>query len=313
MSSAAVSEEIEALARWRADLALAVTAFIWGTTFVVVKKAVANMSVMYFLALRFGFASVCTALLFSPAFRRAAATRDSRRSFWRGLGYGGLTGVLLWAGYAFQTAGLKYTTAGNSGFLTGFYIVLVPLISAAIYRRWPRRIELAGVLVASVGMIVLTLPSVSSSFQMNRGDVLTIFCAVAYSFHLLTLGHFSKRESFETLALGQLCATALLSGFALLIEAPRAHWSWSLVGAILGTGFFATTLTFALQTWGQRYTTPTRAALIFSLEPVFALATAVAIGGERLTAYSLVGGCLVLSGILVVELRSSVPPQGLEV
>ena len=261
------------------------------------------MSAMYFLALRFAFASVCTAILFSPAFRRAASQRDQRTKLWAGLCAGALAGILLWGGYAFQTTGLKYTTAGNSGFLTGFYIVLVPLISAAVYRRWPRAIELAGIVIASTGMVVLTLPSLSSKFKMNRGDLLTIACAVCYSFHLLTLGHFSKRYSFEPLALGQLVATAVLSGLALFVQVPVAQWDLGLAVAILGTGFFATTLTFALQTWGQRYTTATRAALIFSLEPVFALATAVLVGGESLTAYSVIGGCLILAGILAVELK----------
>ncbi|HEX4770240.1 MAG TPA: DMT family transporter [Bryobacteraceae bacterium] len=304
MSAAATPSQIESPARWKADLALAATALIWGTTFVVVKHAVASMSTMYFLALRFGFASLCTAILFRPAFRRAASHPDQRRQLAAGLGYGALTGVLLWGGYAFQTDGLKYTSAGNSGFLTGFYIVLVPLLSAAIYRRWPRLIEFTGVLIATGGMVVLTLPSISTGFRMNRGDVLTIACAVCYSFHLLTLGHFSKRYSFEPLALGQLAATAVLSALALFVEPPVAHWNPSLLAAILGTGFFATTLTFALQTWGQRYTTATRAALIFSLEPVFALATAVLIGGEMLTRYSVIGGCLILSGILLVELKT---------
>jgi drug/metabolite transporter (DMT)-like permease len=303
VSTTATADPVQAPARWKADLALATTALVWGTTFVVVKQAVASMSTMYFLALRFGFGSVCTAILFRPALQRAASQSQQRHQLWSGLAYGGLTGILLWGGYALQTDGLKYTTAGNSGFLTGLYIVLVPLISAAVYRRWPRPVELGGILIASAGMAVLTLPSVRGGLHINRGDLLTIGCAVCYAFHLLTLGHFSKRYAFEPLALGQLAATALLSALALVVEPPVAHWNVPLVAAILGTGFFATTLTFALQTWGQRYTTATRAALIFSLEPVFALATAVVIGGELLTRYSVIGGCLILGGILLVELK----------
>jgi drug/metabolite transporter (DMT)-like permease len=297
------TSSVESPPPWKADAALALTALIWGATFVAVKKAVGSMSTMYFLALRFGFASFCTAVLFRGAFQRATATEATRRQLWKGLRAGAITGVILWAGYSFQTYGLKYTTAGNSGFITGFYIVLVPLISAGIYRRWPRLLELGGIAIASAGMIVLTLPSLSAGFQMNRGDLLTVACAVAYSFHLLVLGYFSKRYSFEAVALGQIAATALLSTLALAAEPPVARWSRSLVLAILGTGFFATTLTFALQTWGQRYTTATRAALVFALEPVFALVTAVLIGGEALTIYSVLGGCLILGGILIVELK----------
>jgi drug/metabolite transporter (DMT)-like permease len=305
VNSTEISNSVEAPPRWKADLALALTALIWGTTFVTVKKAVANMSTMYFLALRFGFASACTALLFSARFRRSASHPATRLQLWSGVRGGAIAGVLLWAGYALQTEGLKYTTAGNAGFITGFYIVLVPLMSAALYRRWPRAIELAGIVIATGGMIVLTLPSLSSGMHMNRGDLLTVACAVCYALHLLTLGYFSKRESFEALAFGQISATAVLSTLALMVEFPSAHWSLPLVLAILGTGFFATALTFALQSWGQRYTSATRAALIFSLEPVFALVTAVLVGGEMLTVYSVFGGCLILSGILLVELKPS--------
>jgi drug/metabolite transporter (DMT)-like permease len=304
VNASAISSRVESAARWKADAALALTALIWGGTFVAVKTAVGSMSTMYFLALRFGFASLCTAILFQKAFQTAAASgRETRRQLWSGLRAGAITGVVLWTGYALQTYGLKYTTAGNSGFITGLYIVLVPLISAAIYRRWPRVLELGGIAIASAGMIVLTLPSLAAGMHMNRGDLLTVACAVAYSFHLLALGYFSKRHSFEAVAFGQIAMTALLSTLALTAEAPVAHWNSSLVLAILGTGFFATTLAFALQTWGQRYTTATRAALIFSLEPVFALAVAALIGGEALTIYSVLGGCLILGGILIVELK----------
>ncbi len=284
--------------RWKADAALATAALLWGATFVVVKGAIRDMSTMYFLAVRFTFGSVCMALLFQRALRTA-----SPRQLWRGLRGGGIAGLFLWLGYGFQTNGLKYTTAGNSGFITGLYIVLVPLISAALYRRWPRLVEIAGIAIATAGMVVLTIPSVDRHFRINRGDLLTVGCAVAYAFHLLILGYFSKREYFEAVALGQIVVTAGLSAIALLFERPEAHWNVRLLLAIAGTGFFATALTFALQTWGQRYTTATRAAIIFALEPVFSLLTAVLVGGEPLTAYSVAGGCLILGSIFLVELN----------
>ena len=281
-----------------ADGALAATAFIWGTTFVVVKNAVRDMSTMYFLGMRFSIGAACMALFFLPAFRRASAGR-----VWRGLRGGLIAGVFLWVGYGLQTNGLRYTTAGNSGFLTGLYIPLVPLISAVIYRQRPRVAELGGIAIATLGMVVLTLPSMREHFTMNRGDLLTIGCAVSYSFHLLIVGYFSQREHFESVALGQLIAVAGLAWASLLWEPPAVHWNQSLILAIIGTGLFATAFTFALQTWGQQYTTSTRAALIFALEPVFALMTAVMIGGEALTRYSVLGGCLILGGILLVEMR----------
>lgn len=285
-------------ARWQADLALAFVALVWGTTFVVVKHALLDISTMYFLALRFCVASVCMLVMFVPAFRRAG-----RRQVIQGLRGGAAAGLLLWLGYVLQTLGLKYTSAGNSGFLTGLYIVFVPLISAAIYRRSPLLSELAGISVATVGMALLTIPSMEHSFRLNRGDLLTIACAVAFAFHLLVLGYFSQRERFEAVALGQIACAAVLSMISLVIERPVAHWNANVLFSILVTGVFATALAFALQTWGQQYTTATRTALIFALEPVFALLTAVSIGGEQLTREAVFGGGLILAGILAVELK----------
>ncbi len=266
-------------ARWQADLALAFVALVWGTTFVVVKHALTDISTLYFLTLRFAVASLCMLLMFLPAFRRAG-----RRQVYRGLKGGATAGLFLWLGYVLQTLGLKYTSAANSGFLTGLYIVLVPLISAAVYRRWPQISELLGILIASSGMALLTVPSMQHGFQLgfevNRGDALTIGCAVAFAFHLLVLGYYSQRERFEAVALGQIACAAVLSTLSLAIEKPAAHWNSYVVFSILLTAVFATALAFALQTWGQQYTTATRTALIFALEPVFALVDR-RVGGRR--------------------------------
>lgn len=299
MNSASLSETAKSTpARWQADFALAVVALVWGTTFVVVKHALDDISALYFLALRFSLAGSCMLLLFLPAFRRAGL-----RQVLRGLRGGVIAGLFLWLGYLLQTLGLKYTTAGNSGFLTGLYIVLVPLISAAVYRRWPQAYELFGLAVAVCGMALLTVPTVAGGLHLNGGDLLTVGCAVAFSFHLLILGYFSQRERFEAVALGQIACTALLSVISLAVEKPRANWNGNVIFAVLLTAIFATALAFALQTWGQQYTTSTRTALIFALEPVFALLTAVSFGGEHLTRASIAGGALILGGILAVELK----------
>jgi drug/metabolite transporter (DMT)-like permease len=285
-------------ARWQADSALALVAFIWGTTFVVVKEALTGISTMYFLSLRFSVASVCLLLMFLPSFRAAGTSPVAR-----GLLGGAVAGLFLWLGYVLQTIGLKYTTAGKSGFLTGLYIVLVPLISAAFYRRWPQIRELAGIVLASAGMVVLTFPSWQGSRGINKGDLLTIGCAIAFAFHLLILGYYSQRERFQAVAFGQIACAAVLSTVALGVDVPYATWGPQIIFAILLTGVLATAAAFALQTWGQQYTTATRTALIFALEPVFALATAVTAGGEKLTATAAAGGVLILAGILAVELK----------
>jgi drug/metabolite transporter (DMT)-like permease len=283
-------------ARWKADLALATVALAWGATFVVVKAVLAEISTVYFLALRFWLAALYMALLFAGAFRRAGW-----HAVLKGLKGGAIAGVFLWAGYILQTFGLKYTTAGKSGFLTGLYIVLLPLLSAGLYKQWPQISELLGLTIAAVGLILLTLPSLDTT--VNLGDLLTVGCAVAFAIHLLVLGHYSQREKFEAVALGQIVSAAVLSTCALFIEKPHALWSVNVVIALLMTSVFATAIAFALQTWGQQYTTSTRTALIFALEPVFALFTAVALGGEMITLNGSVGAALILGGILLVELK----------
>jgi drug/metabolite transporter (DMT)-like permease len=285
-------------ARWQADAALALVALIWGVTFVVVKRALAEISTMYFLAIRFTLASLCLLLLFWPSFR--AAGRDE---VWRGLRDGMAAGIFLWLGYTLQTFGLRYTTAGKSGFLTGFYVVLVPLLGALLFRKSPRLVEVVGVLIATCGIALLTLPSLHDGFQMNRGDLLTIGCAVAYAVHLLVLAQVLQRDRVEPVALGQLACTALLSSLALRFDPPKVVWSRAVVFGIVLTAVFATAIAFALQTWGQKHTTPTRTALLFALEPVFALVAAVTLGGERMTLAGMLGCALILAGILAVELK----------
>jgi len=284
--------------RWQADLALAFVALIWGTTFVVVKRALGEISTLYFLALRFTLAAICMLLLFLPSFRRAGW-----RTVLRGLRGGAAAGVFLWLGYVLQTTGLKYTSAGNSGFLTGLYVVLAPLVSATYYRRWPQRIELVGIAIAGAGMLLMTIPEPGDLSAINVGDLLTIACAIAYAIHLVVLGHFSQTEQFEAVAIGQIALTAILSFTAFPFDPPRALWSRGVVLAIILTGVFATAIAFSLQTWGQQFTTATRTALIFALEPVFALATAVLFGGETLRSMALIGAALILGGILTVELK----------
>jgi drug/metabolite transporter (DMT)-like permease len=296
--AAAASAQKSRPARWQADLALGFVALIWGITFVIVKRALADISTMYFLAIRFSLASLCLLAMFLRAFRGAGG-----QVLWRGLRGGAAAGVFLWLGYTLQTFGLRYTTAGKSGFLTGFYIVLVPLFGAVIFRRRPQPAEVAGIALATGGIALLTTPSLHDGFRMNRGDVLTLGCAVAYAFHLLVLGYYSQRERFEPVAFGQIASTALLSACALAFDPPHVVWTGAVVLALILTSVFATAVAFGVQTWAQQYTTPSRTALIFALEPVFALGAALVLGGESVGWLGILGCALILAGILAVELK----------
>jgi drug/metabolite transporter (DMT)-like permease len=285
-------------ARARAELALAGVTVIWGSTFVLVKSALADISTFLFLTLRFTVAAV---VLF--AIYRAALNR-------KGFGPGIFAGCLLFTAYVFQTLGLELTTPSKSAFITGLSIPMVPLASSLVYRVRPRPFEIAGILVASFGMALMTLPSGSTSFNISRGDLLSFLCAIVFALHIVVLSHYSPTVGFQTIAVLQVAAAAVLGAGSVLIggslpfQAPiRFHATTEVVAAVLITGLLATALAFTTMAWAQKYTTATRSALIFTLEPVVAWITSWVLTGETLPMRAAAGGGMILAGILLVELR----------
>ena len=287
------------MSRERAAEALLVwNTLIWGATFVLVKTALAGISLMYFLALRFSLAAMALLLLFRGL---GKGLRD-----WKALGAGALIGSLLFAGYLTQTLGLRLTSAPKSAFITGLASVLVPVLAAAAYRTRPQVSEVAGLLVATVGMGLMTLQG--SLGSISRGDLLTLLCAFSFAAHIVTLGHYSARVSFELLAVTQVATSAVWSWSLLWwMERPRADWRPSVVCAILVTGLLATALAFTIQAWAQRYTTSTRTALIYMLEPVVAWLTSYFLTGEGLSGRAAAGAGLILGGVVLVEVKPWTP------
>jgi drug/metabolite transporter (DMT)-like permease len=284
--------------RWHADLALIFITLIWGSTFAVVKEALDYASVLLFLALRFSLAAVALTLVF----RRQYPTMFQRRAVWRG---GLAAGLCLFAGYFLQTLGLRYTTASKSAFITGLSVVLVPSLSAIVYRKRPRWQEVVGVLVATTGLGLLTLRG--WDLHIGVGDLLTVACAFAFSAHVLVLGRYSRQVGFEGLSLIQISTVAAVSLASFWwAETPRVVWHPTLVTALVITGLLATALAFTVQSWAQQHTTPTRTALILALEPVFAAITSFLVAGEMFTPRSVLGGALILGGIVVVQLKPAV-------
>lgn len=282
--------------RLKADLALILVTIIWGSTFIVVKEALESVSTMLFLTLRFSIA----ALVLWFTFRGRGAHYPRNRS--RELRIGLLIGTCLFSGYFLQTAGLRYTSASKAGFITGFYIVLVPVLSALIYRRAPSPSETVGVTFATVGMALMTLQNLR--FEIGIGDLLVLGCSFAYALHIIVLGHFSSHMTYETLAVNQIATGALLGALTFWwIETPRVRWTPGVLIALAITSLLATALAFSIQSWAQQFTTPTRTAVIFSLEPVFAWLTSFLIAGELLTTRAAAGAALILGGILFVELK----------
>ncbi|MGH9407328.1 MAG: DMT family transporter [Terriglobia bacterium] len=274
--------------RSKAEILLVIVTFFWGATFVVVKEALADASPVAFIAARFLVAGGLLVLVFG---RR----RLSRRA----LGPSLVLGLLLFAGYVFQTWGQEYTTPSKCAFITAFSVVLVPLILVFVDAplRWG---SAAGALMGLGGIYLLVVPSGAGG--LNRGDVLTLFAATAFAVYIVLLERYSRAHSFVDLAPAQILLVGVLGGLAWPLGIGwRIHWTGYLAAAVLLTAVFATAFAFAVQNWAQRYVPAAHAALIFALEPVFAALVSVVIIHERLGSRLLIGSALILAGVGVSE------------
>ncbi len=275
----------------------------WGATFVLVKDSLADASLFVFLALRILIATAVLVLIYGRELRRVGA------SGWRA---GALMGCFMFAGYAFQTAGLALTTPSKAAFITGFFVVFVPILLALFgARRVPVWVWI-GALAAFAGLYFLAVPA-SGLGALNRGDPLVLACALMFALHVISIGHYSTRYSPGALALLQVATTALFTLlcvplFALIgAERPRVLWTPGLILAVVVTGIFATAIAFSVQVWAQQYTSVSHAAIIFTLEPVFAGLTSFVFYHERLGMRALAGAALILGGILIAELFGPAP------
>ncbi|MGA8110138.1 MAG: DMT family transporter [Acidobacteriaceae bacterium] len=286
----------------RAHILLVSVVCVWGSTFVVVKDALAGISPLLFNLIRMLLAFLCLLV-----FYRRHLGRIDRRA----LGAGAVVGLCLAMGYQFQTAGLRLTTPSKSAFITGMVVVLVPLLAAvpglrppAAGHRPPRWNAWCGAGVAFLGIVLLTTPAGTgfSLRSINVGDALTFGCALGFSLHVLALAHFSPRFPYEQLAILQIgfCAAFMAVSMPLL-EHPWVHWSPRVVAALLITAVLATATAFAVQSWAQKFLPATHTALILALEPVFAWLTSFLFLGERLGRRGAAGALFILAGIALTE------------
>jgi drug/metabolite transporter (DMT)-like permease len=289
--------------RFRADLALGFTALIWGATFVVVKDALADVSVFVYIAVRFALAAAVMAVFFWRSLRGLTLA-----SVWAGA----QIGFFMFAGYAFQTTGLKFTTPSKAAFITGSSVVIVPLLLALFSKRRVNAWIWAGAVAALAGLYFLTVPPQGLG-GLNRGDPIVFGCAVAFAIHMIVISRYVARHSVGTLAVIQVATTAVLAAIAIPVvsfaglEHPHWHSSGTLVVAVLVTALGSTAFGFSAQTWSQQYTSPTHTAILISLEPVFAAITSWIVAREHLGGRILLGAGLIFVGILLAELRGSSP------
>lgn len=282
---------------------LAVTA-VWGATFPLVQNATrlggGGVPTYWFLAARFTLATLLLTGLFWKRLRQAP---------WRTWRAGVLVGAFLFAGYAFQTFGLAYTTSAKTGFITGLCVVLVPVLAVVWLRRKPAPGAWLGVATATVGLALLSL---NADLVPTYGDMLVFVCAIAFALHIAAVSRFAGPHDPVALAIIQIGTAAAFSWILHLADkgtlAPGVagvQW-WTGPGNVVLAwficGVLATAAAFLLQNVLQPYTTPTHTALIFSAEPVWGALFSYLLLGETLTARGYVGAGLILAGMLLAEL-----------
>jgi len=277
-------------------------AFIWGSTFVLVKEALNDASPLVLNSARMVVAAVLLAIFYRK--KIAVLTKPALMA-------GVVVGIFLYLGYAFQTSGLKLTTPSKSAFLTGTSSVLVPLALVAIWRTRIHLWRVAGIVLALIGLFLMTVPGGGTGLadfaNINLGDILTIGCAICFTFHVIFVGRASQRFPFEQVAVLQVGTAAILMTVSTpLLEHPYFRPTATVIAAVLITGILCTAVAFSVQSWAQQFTPATHTALIFTTEPVFAWLTSFIYLHERLGLRAGAGALLILGGVLVSELLGQV-------
>jgi drug/metabolite transporter (DMT)-like permease len=284
-----------------AHLLLLLTAFIWGATFVLVKSALADVSPLLFNLLRM---AVATGALI------AVNHRVLRSLTQRQLMAGSLAGLFLATGYQCQTFGLTLTSPAKSAFITGMVVVFVPALTIIPALRpastpRPGPLTAVGALCAFAGLILITTPAGTTLRNLfssiGKGDLITLGCALAFAFHLLTLARFSPGMPSGLLATLQIAACTLFMLVSLPLERPHITPTPRVIVAVVICGLFATAAAFTIQSYAQQHLPPTHTVVLLSLEPVFAWLTSLLILHESLGRRSLLGAGLILAGILLIE------------
>ncbi|MCI0519217.1 MAG: DMT family transporter [Chloroflexi bacterium] len=281
--------------RLRADLMLLLVAMIWGSAFAAQRAAAQHLSPHLFNALRYFVGAAAIVLLI---WRRGAAPARLSRSQWAQVGFAGL---LLFGGAAFQQMGLSFTTAGNAGFITGLYVVIIPVVLSILHRRLPPAVTWAASLLAAGGLFLL---STGGSLRLAPGDALELVCAFFWAGHVIWLSQLVQRVPVLHLAVGQnlVCAALSLAAFALFEQgaAQDAAAAWL---PILYTGILSIGVGYTLQAYAQRTAPPADAAVILSSEAACAALFGWLLLNERLGAVQLAGCGLMMAGMLLAQMR----------
>lgn len=275
-----------------ADIGLFYAAAIWGSTFFVVKNALDGIDPVVLVAYRFLLAGLL--LLFYLLYKKKNVFLYWKQSLF--------LAVILWILYISQTIGLRYTTASNSGFITGLFVAFIPLFLRVIFKTKPTKMELIACGISLTGLWILT----GGMHDINFGDMLTIFAAVTYALHVLYSDKYMK-EGLDPLLIS--CQQFIFIGLLSLISAVifGLEFTYHNDYALYATFFlalFPTLTAFVIQLYAQKIRSPLRVSLIFALEPVFAAVFAWTIGGEQIVRHRAAGGFLIFLALIV----SGLPP-----
>jgi len=281
--------------QYKSEFILMFCTVTWGFSFPTIKLALAYISPNAFIFFRFA-----ATLIIFYAFYRKRIKQFERKALMQGY----ILGFYLFIGFVTQTIGLKYTTASNSAFITGVYLVLVPFVQVIIIRIKPKIENIIGIIIVVAGLILLT--GIRDT-NLNFGDFLTLFCAVAFAFHIVFLDKYSKQSDTLPLVYGQYLAMTVLSFFSMIIMEGVFYSEFKLeingilIFVTLFNGLFSTYIALFLAMKFQKYTTPVRAGLIYSLEQIFAVFFAFLILNEMMRKAQIIGAIIMLVGIVFSE------------
>ena len=283
--------------RLKADLTLLLVSIVWGSAFVAQRVAGQQGSVYLFNGARYLLAALVVLPVALRARRIASAPPNL---FGKQLKWMFIAGFVLFIGSAVQQVGLLYTTAGNAGFITSLYVVFVPILLALFWREKFHWMSIVAVALAVVGAFFL---STGGSFAIRKGDAIELGGALFWTFHVIVLGKYASKFESMSFSLGQLLVCGTLNlGLGIFTE-PMLSFNGPLLLAIAYTALFSLGLCYTLQVWAQKHTPPADAALILSLESVFAVLSGWLLLDETLAAIQVLGCVLIFSAVLLSQFR----------
>lgn len=277
--------------RLKAEFFLIIVTIIWGGTFAVIKTGLEDSTPLMLLTVRFGASFLIFTAIYYRKFKYLGKSTIIN---------GIILGVLMFFGYAAQTVGLAYTTASRAGFITFTFALFVPFLQVHFLKKKPLAGNIVGLIIVFCGLWIISKPT---GGPFNVGDMIMLIAAVAYAFFIIFMDIINKKENPEMMTAIQFFVTAVLSLVAsFLFEDPFIILSRDFIFSIVYLVVLGSVFCLYMMNLYQKDTTPMRAVLIYSLEPVFGVIFAIILLGESFSSKEIIGSALILTGVLISEL-----------